>query len=139
MPTSRASRVRVAIRLIRLALLLPAALLPVAAFAQPTAVVREPAPIYLHPDSARVPLRTAAEGTTLRILPGFFLTGGIGIGTASYGVEDAEIGAGVFLGLGWDIRVGRNVSLTPFWSGFAMANDNMDANVGQIGIGVTIH
>ena len=70
---------------------------------------------------------------------GFFITGGIGLGTASYGVEDTEIGAGAFLGVGWDIRVGRNVSLTPFWSGFAMANDNIDANVGQIGIGVTIH
>jgi len=41
--------------------------------------------------------------------------------------------------VGWDIRVGRNVSLTPFWNGFAMANDIADANVGQIGIGVTIH
>ena len=72
MPTSRASRVRVAIRLIRLALLLPAALLPVAAFAQPTAVVREAAPIYLHPDSARVPLRTAAEGTRCAFCPASF-------------------------------------------------------------------
>jgi len=41
--------------------------------------------------------------------------------------------------VGWDIRVGRNVSLTPFSNGFAMANDIADANVGQIGIGVTIH
>jgi hypothetical protein len=70
---------------------------------------------------------------------GFFLTGGLGLGTLSYGEDDAEIGLGLILGLGWDIRVGRNVSLTPFWNGFAMANDLVDANVGQIGIGVTIH
>jgi hypothetical protein len=70
---------------------------------------------------------------------GFFLTGGVGVGTLSYGDDDAELGLGLILGVGWDIRVGRNVSLTPFWSGFAMANDIVDANVGQLGIGVTIH
>ena len=70
---------------------------------------------------------------------GFFLTGGVGLGTLSYGEDDAELGLGLILGVGWDIRVGRNVSLTPFWNGFAMANDVVDANVGQIGIGVTIH
>ena len=69
---------------------------------------------------------------------GFFLNGGIGLGSVSY-AGDAEFGVGVMLGLGWDIRVGRNVSLTPFWNGFAMSNSNVDANVGQIGIGFTIH
>jgi hypothetical protein len=69
---------------------------------------------------------------------GFFLTGGAGLGTLSYAGE-ADLGLGLFMGVGWDIRVGRNVSITPFWSGFAMANDTVDANVGQIGIGVTIH
>jgi hypothetical protein len=42
-------------------------------------------------------------------------------------------------GVGWDIRVSRNVSLTPFYNGFAMQSDLVDANVGQIGLGVTIH
>lgn len=69
---------------------------------------------------------------------GFFLSGGLGLGTVSYGSE-SEFGVGAMLGLGWDIRVGRNVSLTPFWNGFAMSNSNVDANVGQIGIGFTIH
>jgi hypothetical protein len=69
---------------------------------------------------------------------GFFLNGGLGLGTVSYGSE-SEFGLGAMLGLGWDIRVGRNVSLTPFWNGFAMSNSNVDANVGQIGIGFTIH
>ena len=34
---------------------------------------------------------------------------------------ESEFGVGLMLGLGWDIRVGRNVSLTPFWNGFAMS------------------
>ena len=69
---------------------------------------------------------------------GFFINAGIGLGSISYG-DDSEFGLGAMLGVGWDIRVGRNVSLTPFWNGFAMANSNVDANVGQLGIGVTIH
>ena len=69
---------------------------------------------------------------------GFFLNGGVGLGTLSFAGE-SEFGLGLLLGLGWDIRLGRNVSLTPFWNGFAMSNANVDANVGQLGIGFTIH
>jgi hypothetical protein len=69
---------------------------------------------------------------------GFFLNGGVGLGSMSYAGE-SEIGVGVMLGVGWDIRLGRNVSLTPFWNGFAMSNANVDGNVGQLGVGVTIH
>jgi hypothetical protein len=69
---------------------------------------------------------------------GFFLTGGVGAGSISVG-DESEIGLGVVLGVGWDIRVGRNVSLSPFYNGFAMRNSIADANVGQLGIGVTIH
>lgn len=69
---------------------------------------------------------------------GFFLTGGLGVGSISFAGE-SEFGAGAVVGLGWDILVSRNVSLTPFWNGFAMSNSNGDANVGQIGLGVTIH
>jgi hypothetical protein len=69
---------------------------------------------------------------------GFFLTGGVGLGSISY-LGESDLGLGVILGVGWDIRVARNVSLTPFWNGFAMGNSNADANVGQLGVGVTIH
>jgi hypothetical protein len=69
---------------------------------------------------------------------GFFLTGGLGLGSFRYAGE-SELGLGVMLGVGWDVRVADNVSLTPFWHGFAMRNSNVDANVGQLGIGVTIH
>jgi hypothetical protein len=69
---------------------------------------------------------------------GFFLNGGVGLGSLSYAGE-SELGLEIMLGVGWDIRVGEKVSLTPFWNGFAMSNANVDANVGQLGIGVTIH
>jgi hypothetical protein len=69
---------------------------------------------------------------------GFFITGGLGVGSVSV-AGDSESGLGLLIGVGWDLRVGRNISLTPFYNGFAMANSNVDANVGQIGIGVTFH
>jgi len=69
---------------------------------------------------------------------GFFLTGGLGVASVSLN-DDSEYGLGLVLGLGWDIRVAPNVSLTPFWNGFAMRSNIADANVGQVGIGITIH
>jgi hypothetical protein len=74
---------------------------------------------------------------------GFSLTGGLGLGTVSLGVagfgSESETGVGLMLGLGWDIRVGRNVSLTPFYNGFAVRTANADAYVDQFGLGITIH
>jgi len=74
---------------------------------------------------------------------GFFLLGGLGIGSihaeiADFG-SDTETGVGALVGLGYDIRVGPNVSLTPYWNGFAASTSNADANVGQLGLGVTVH
>ena len=72
--------------------------------------------------------------TRIRFYPavasGFFLTGGLGLGHLSeslngYGSE-TEYGVGAIFGLGWDIRVGRNVSLTPFYNGFAVQTANAD-------------
>jgi hypothetical protein len=74
---------------------------------------------------------------------GFFLLGGLGLGTIhryapNFG-SDTQSGFGAIAGLGLDIRVARNVSLTPFWNGFAVIVTDADANVGQIGLGVTVH
>ena len=80
-----------------------------------------------------------------RATSGFFLLGGIGVGwiqTEFDGFYENDSGVGVTLGLGWDIRVGRNVSLTPYWTGtavIAVIADGSDANFGQIGLSVTIH
>jgi len=74
---------------------------------------------------------------------GFFLIGGLGLGTVSANVSGfgsaSETGAGALLGLGYDLRVGRNVSLTPYWNGFAMNSSSDDANVGQLGLAITVH
>jgi hypothetical protein len=74
---------------------------------------------------------------------GFFLLGGLGLGTMhryapNFG-SDTQTGFGAIVGLGLDIRVARNVSLTPFCNGFAVSVTDADANVGQIGLGVTVH
>jgi len=74
---------------------------------------------------------------------GFFVTGGLGLGTVRGSVSGfgsaTETGVGTILGLGWDIRVARNTSITPYWNGFAMKNSNTDANVGQAGLAITLH
>ena len=73
---------------------------------------------------------------------GFFLTGGIGAGSMRGdvgGISATETGVGTILGLGWDIRIASNASVTPYWNGFAMKNSNVDANVGQAGIAITLH
>jgi hypothetical protein len=73
---------------------------------------------------------------------GFFLTGGMGVGSitgSSGGFSATEQGPGMIFGLGWDIRVARNASITPYWNGYAMKNSDTDANVGQVGLAVTLH
>ena len=73
---------------------------------------------------------------------GFFLTGGLGVGTisgAASGYTARETGLGTMVGIGYDVRVSRNASLTPYWSGFAMKSSNADANVGQVGLAITLH
>ena len=94
---------------------------------------------------ARVTVGTLAA--LIRFYPsatgGFFLLGGLGLGTiraeASTVGSLTETGVGAVLGLGYDIRLGRSVSLTPYWNGFAASTENADANVGQLGLGLTVH
>jgi hypothetical protein len=69
---------------------------------------------------------------------GFFMTGGLGIGSITEN-SVTDYGVGVVLGLGWDIRVKRNLSLTPFWNGIGVSNAVDRVGVGQFGLGITIH
>lgn len=74
---------------------------------------------------------------------GFYLTGGLGIASldprlGEYG-SASDTGMSALLGIGYDIRVGQNVSLTPFWNGIGGSFDGYGANFGQIGIGLTDH
>ena len=66
---------------------------------------------------------------------------------AGYSVLDAstdfgsgsESGFGMLLGAGYDVRVGRNMSITPVANWFRGGFDGGSTNVLQIGVGVTSH
>jgi len=92
-------------------------------------------------------LTVAVLDARIRFYPqtrgGFFLTGGIGVGSVTGSVSgfgsNTETGTGAILGMGYDVRVSRNTSITPYWNAYAIKNSNTDANVGQIGLAVTLH
>jgi hypothetical protein len=73
----------------------------------------------------------------------FHVLAGLGVGTVDLDIQGfgsaSETMMGALLGLGYDIRVGGNVSISPFWNGVGLSSDEGDANFGQIGVGVTIH
>lgn len=77
---------------------------------------------------------------------GFFLKGGIGFSRleasasgGGFSFSAADQGLGLTAGLGYDIRLGTNFSLSPYglfaWGDF----DGGSANHGQLGLGVTWH
>jgi len=78
-------------------------------------------------------LTVAAVTAAVRFYPS--PTGGLinGFGSAS------QTGGAVLLGVGYDIPIGRSVSLTPYWNGYALTYSGGDANVGQLGLGITVH
>lgn len=92
---------------------------------------------------------TIGGGTTdlrVRFYPslrsGFFVTGGLGLGTVrrSAGrLSESDYGLGSVFGTGWDIRLRHNVSLTPFYNGFAVQTSFDQGYVDQFGLGITIH
>ena len=74
---------------------------------------------------------------------GLFLKGGAGIAVYSVDAgplgDEEDSGLGLHAGVGYDIRVGRNLSITPagcvFWGDFGGG----DANVLHLGVSVTGH
>ena len=81
---------------------------------------------------------------------GFFLKGGVGLGyySASEGnLSVSKTGLGLMAGLGYDARVGRNISITPMGTvrygnlgeieEFGL--DGVDFTVIELGVGVTFH
>ena len=73
---------------------------------------------------------------------GFFVTGGIGgaqIRESVGNVTVSEDGVAALFGIGYDYRIAHNASITPYWNGFGMKNKDTDANVGQIGLAITLH
>jgi hypothetical protein len=85
---------------------------------------------------------------------GFFVAGGLGVGSMNVEVKvpglptisDRTTGLGYHVGAGYDIRLGKNFSLTPYATFFGTAggkvesnSEKIDANVAQIGLGFTWH
>jgi len=95
-------------------------------------------------------LTVGLVAATIRWYPspsgGFYLTGGLGLGSSDLTIGNgnttftvSQTGFGGLAGLGYDIRVGRMLSLTPWFQWFAVKYDNGDANVGQLGLALTVH
>jgi hypothetical protein len=73
---------------------------------------------------------------------GLFIKGGAGYSVLA--VDDGstsanDSGFGLLGGVGYDIRVGRNLSITPVANWFRGGFDGGSANVLQLGMGVTSH
>src|SRR5256886_4304204 len=85
-------------------------------------------------------LTVAAVTAAVRFYPsttgGFFLTGGLGLGTVSAGIggfgSASQTGGAALLGLGYDIPIGRSVSLTPYWNGYPLTYSGAAPNAGQL-------
>lgn len=78
---------------------------------------------------------------------GFHLTGGLGLSVLDLSIDlgggttlsDSETGGGLLLGMGYDARIGRTLSVTPFLN-IAVGNfDSGTANFLQLGAGLTWH
>lgn len=74
---------------------------------------------------------------------GFWLTGGAGLAVidadAGIGGSDSENGFAALAGLGYDIRVGRNISIVPSATWQFGFYDDFNANVIQLALGITFH
>lgn len=73
---------------------------------------------------------------------GFFLKGGVSLATLELeagGFSGEETGAGLTLGLGYDGRVARSFSLTPYFNMSTGSFDGGTANMFQFGLSFTWH
>jgi hypothetical protein len=73
---------------------------------------------------------------------GLFVKGGAGYSALNVSSDvgsGTESGLGMILGAGYDVRVARNLSITPVANWFRGSFDGGSANVLQIGVGVTSH
>ena len=74
---------------------------------------------------------------------GLFVKGGAGVAVYSVDAgplgDEEDTGLGLHAGLGYDVRVGRNLSITPAVGVFWADLDGGDANVLHLGLSVTGH
>ena len=70
---------------------------------------------------------------------GLFVKGGAGYSMLDSNIGDGTSGFGVLGGVGYDVRVSRNLSITPVANWFRGSFSGGSANVLQLGLGVTSH
>jgi hypothetical protein len=71
---------------------------------------------------------------------GFFLRGGLGFSSLAVEGFNSETGLGFILGGGYDIRVGTNMSVTPYMNlNYGHPVDGLSQNIVQMGVGLTFH
>ena len=73
---------------------------------------------------------------------GLFLKGGLGLSTlevttGNRGGSNTRTGFGALVGVGYDIRVGENVAISPYGTLGYGTFDDVSANVVHVGVGVT--
>ena len=75
-----------------------------------------------------------------------FLLGGLGVssrevkaGTGNVSVTVSENGTAALAGVGYDLRVGKNLSLTPFANVIGVDFDGQGTGFTQIGLSLTVH
>jgi hypothetical protein len=73
---------------------------------------------------------------------GLYLKGGVGysrLSAEASNLEASDNGFGFLMGVGYDLRVGVNTSLSPVVNYFRGGFDGGSADVMQLGLGVTFH
>ena len=98
-------------------------------------------------DENGVRLTAATLDARVRVYPsvsnGFFFTAGLGLGSlkGEFGLfgSETQTGSSALLGLGYDIAVGKKVSLTPFVNGVGVKTKDSDTNFGQLGLALVFH
>lgn len=81
---------------------------------------------------------------------GFHLKGGLGLATVEFALDLGggtfsvdDTGVGGLLGLGYDVRIGRNISLVPFanflGATFSNNGEKTSFNYFQLGLGLSVH
>lgn len=92
-------------------------------------------------------LNVGILGANIRLYPsptgGFYFNGALGIASIDAEIagigSGSETGTGLLLGVGYDIRVGRMLSLTPLANFVATRYDGGDLNFWQLGLAISVH
>jgi Outer membrane protein beta-barrel domain len=73
----------------------------------------------------------------------FFVTGGLGLGSLKSKISgigsNSQTGTSALIGVGMDLRMSRNASVTPYSSLYLVRTNRAKVNVMQLGAAITMH